>query len=143
VAGCLAEAFEKAFALDGTGRLLDVGCGPGTIALAFAHLFDEIVGLDPDEGVLAAAARRTAGQGMTNVRWVQARGEDLPAGLGTFRIVVFARGHRCRGCSPRSSAMRRFGSGRSGSQMRSEFQKCSGRPSNAGSAGSSGRIIIG
>ena len=34
--------------LDGTGRLLDAGCGPGVLTIRLAHLVDQAVGLDPD-----------------------------------------------------------------------------------------------
>jgi len=76
--------------LDGGGRLLDVGCGPGIVTLALAPLFAEVVGLDPDRDMLAEAARRAARRDVTNARWVAARAENLPAGLGEFRVVVFA-----------------------------------------------------
>ena len=76
--------------LDGGGRLLDVGCGPGIVALALAPLFAEVVGLDPDPDMLAEAARQAARREVANARWVNARAEDLPAGLGEFRTVVFA-----------------------------------------------------
>ena len=85
----LADRLAAALPLDGHGRLLDVGCGPGVLALALAPRVDEAVGVDPDEGMLAEAARRAAAAGIANVRWVQARGEDLPAGLGTFRVATF------------------------------------------------------
>jgi SAM-dependent methyltransferase len=39
--------------LDGSGRLLDGGCGPGILTLRLAPLFDETVGLDPDPAMLA------------------------------------------------------------------------------------------
>lgn len=52
----LADAIAAALGLDGRGRLLDVGCGPGTIALRLAPLFAEVVGLDADADMLAAAS---------------------------------------------------------------------------------------
>ncbi|MFF6783039.1 methyltransferase domain-containing protein [Streptomyces sp. NPDC012510] len=85
-----AETLADALALDGRGRLLDVGCGPGVVLLPMARFFSEAVGVDPDEDMLAEAERRAARRGVTNVRWVAARAEDLPAGLGEFRAVVFA-----------------------------------------------------
>jgi len=36
----------------GHGRLLDVGCGPGSLTLLLAPLFDQAVGLDPDPDML-------------------------------------------------------------------------------------------
>jgi SAM-dependent methyltransferase len=86
----LAARLARALSLDGHGRLLDVGCGPGILTLLLAHLFDEVVGVDPDPAMLAEAAHRAATAGIGNVRWVRARGEDLPAGLGTFRVATFA-----------------------------------------------------
>ncbi|MGW2741249.1 class I SAM-dependent methyltransferase [Streptomyces sp. NPDC001450] len=77
--------------LDGTGRLLDVGCGPGTLSVPLAPLFGEVVGVDPDPGMLGEAARRAAAAGgAAKSRWVRIRAEDLPADLGTFTVAVFA-----------------------------------------------------
>src|SRR5437899_9608984 len=70
--------------------MLDVGTGPGTLALGFAALFDETVALDPDHEMLAEGKRRAADPGVTTIRWVQATAEDIPAlGLGTFQLVTF------------------------------------------------------
>jgi SAM-dependent methyltransferase len=76
--------------LDGQGRLIDVGCGPGTVALRLAHLFEEVVGVDADADMLLEAERRATELGIGNARWVHLLAEDLPAGLGTFRIATFA-----------------------------------------------------
>jgi len=86
----LADAFKSSLGLDGQGRLLDVGCGPGTVALRVAQLFKAIVGLDPDPEMLACASAAAAERGITNATWVQQRAEALPAGLGDFRVVTFA-----------------------------------------------------
>jgi ubiquinone/menaquinone biosynthesis C-methylase UbiE len=86
----LADAIARSLALDGRGRLLDVGCGPGTVALRLAPLFAAIVGLDPDPDMLAHASRAAARLGIRNASWVCQRAEALPAGLGSFRAVSFA-----------------------------------------------------
>lgn len=83
----LADAVRDALGLDGSGRLLDVGCGPGSLTLLLAPLFAEAVGVDADGGMLEVAASRSE---LTNVRWRQLRAEELPADLGTFRVVTFA-----------------------------------------------------
>nr|WP_324609103.1 methyltransferase domain-containing protein [Streptomyces sp. MUSC 125] len=87
----LVQLLAEVLPVDGQGRLLDVGCGPGSAALALAQLFRESVGVDPDPGMLAAARRRAAltpAAGRT--RWVGIRAEDLLDGLGTFTVAVFA-----------------------------------------------------
>jgi SAM-dependent methyltransferase len=76
--------------LDGSGRLLDAGCGPGILTVRLAHLFEEAVGLDPDPAMLAEGRRAAEERGITNIRWVQARAEDLPgAAPGPYRLVTF------------------------------------------------------
>ncbi|MEU4983057.1 class I SAM-dependent methyltransferase [Streptomyces sp. NPDC021969] len=87
----LADLLAGVLDLDGRGRLIDVGCGPGTVALRLACLFDEVVGVDPDAEMLAEAAREAAKREVTGkVRWVRARAEELPAGLGDFTVATFA-----------------------------------------------------
>jgi SAM-dependent methyltransferase len=86
----LADSIAEELALDGHGRLLDVGCGPGIIALRLAHLFEAVVGLDPDAGMLEEARRAASAQKAENASWVLLRAEDLPARLGQFRVITFA-----------------------------------------------------
>ena len=86
----LADRLASALALDGSGRAIDVGCGPGIIALRVAHLFDEMVGIDADRHMLEQAARRAVERGITNTRWVEMRAENLPGDLGRFRVATFA-----------------------------------------------------
>src|SRR5262249_21243902 len=86
----LASTLAAEVGLDGVGRLLDVGCGPGTISIELAHRFEEVIGLDPDEDMLAAAADRAAAAGIDTIRWVHALAEDIPTlDLGRFRLVTF------------------------------------------------------
>jgi SAM-dependent methyltransferase len=86
----LVDAFEAALSLNGTGRLLDVGCGPGTIALGIGGLFTEVVGVDADADMIAEARRLAGERGVANARWVHMRAEALPADLGVFQVVTFA-----------------------------------------------------
>ena len=60
------------------------------MTLPMARYFEEAVGVDPDQDTLAAAEGRARHLGVGNAHWARARAEDLPAGLGTFRVVVFA-----------------------------------------------------
>jgi SAM-dependent methyltransferase len=86
----LKEAVATACGLDGTGRLLDVGCGPGVLAVQLAPLFREVVGLDPDADMLAEAARHAEEARATNIQWVRGLAEEIVAlDLGRFRLVTF------------------------------------------------------
>ncbi|MFI7102321.1 class I SAM-dependent methyltransferase [Streptomyces sp. NPDC050161] len=86
-----AGTLATAIGLDGRGRILDVGCGPGTALLALARYVTEAVGIDPDADMVAEAERQAERRGVTNARWAAVCAEDLPAGLGEFRAVVFAK----------------------------------------------------
>lgn len=86
----LVDELRAALRLDGSGRLLDVGCGPGSLTLPLAGLFEQAVGVDADPGMLAEASRLAEVARVRNCRWRQLRGEDLPAELGTFRLISFA-----------------------------------------------------
>jgi SAM-dependent methyltransferase len=76
--------------LDGSGRLLDVGCGPGILTVELAPSFDEAIGLDPDADMLAEGARRARKAGIDNIRWIGAVAEAIPTlGLDPCRLTTF------------------------------------------------------
>ena len=76
--------------LDGNGRLLDVGCGPGVLTVRLAPLFAQAVGLDPDAAMLAEGRRAAREKGVMNIRWVRGLAEDLPAAApGRYQLVTF------------------------------------------------------
>lgn len=75
--------------LDGTGRLLDVGCGTGQAFQVLGRYFQEVVAIDVNAEMLryAEVAARTCG--LRCFRTLEMRGEDIDANLGSFRTVVF------------------------------------------------------
>jgi SAM-dependent methyltransferase len=82
------------FHLDGTGRLLDLGCGTGQLALALAADVAEAVGIDPEPAMLAEAAAAADRAGIRNVRWLLGGDRDLDrlrADLGAARLVTISR----------------------------------------------------
>lgn len=81
----LATALRDELGLDGTGRLLDVGCGPGSLTALLAPHFAEAVGIDADEGMLEVARRAHPG-----ITWRHLRAEELPADLEPIDVVTFA-----------------------------------------------------
>ena len=81
----LATALAGELGLDGSGRLLDLGCGPGSLTVLLAPLFAEAVGVDPDAGMLAEAAKRD-----DRISWRRSTAERIPLDWGPFRLVTFA-----------------------------------------------------
>jgi ubiquinone/menaquinone biosynthesis C-methylase UbiE len=75
--------------LDGSQRLLDVGTGPGILAIGFARFCREVVGVDPEPGRVEAA-RAPAERAGVAVRFIEGRFE-VDANLGAFDIVTIGR----------------------------------------------------
>ncbi len=69
--------------LDGTGHALDVGCGAGAFAYAIAPHVVDVVGVDTDEGLLAAARDGAP----PNCTFQHADAAALGFGYGEFDIV--------------------------------------------------------
>src|SRR5499427_10867525 len=61
-------------------RLLDVGCGPGSITRGLAQRLapGEVVGLDLSRETLAAAREDAAARGLTNLTYVEGSVYQLP-----------------------------------------------------------------
>jgi ubiquinone/menaquinone biosynthesis C-methylase UbiE len=89
----LVDVLVAELALDGSGRLLDVGCGPGSLTLLLAPHFGEAIGVDADADMLAQAARLAVQENVRNVSWRHLRAEELPAGLPPARVATFAQSH--------------------------------------------------
>jgi SAM-dependent methyltransferase len=79
----LARVAERA-GLDGRGRLLDLGCGTGNVAIPLAAYVEEVVAVDIEPEMLAELRRAAP----ANVRTVEARAEDVDESWGVFRLAT-------------------------------------------------------
>lgn len=77
--------------LDGTGRLLDLGCGTGQLTIPLAGHVAEAVGMDPEPEMLTQAARHAQRAQVTNVTWILGSSADLSSRFGRFRLVTMGR----------------------------------------------------
>lgn len=79
----------REYGLDGRGRLLDIGCGTGYVALPLSVWFEDVVAIDPEPDMLRVAALEAPARGVTNIRFLSLRAEEMPAGLAPARLVTF------------------------------------------------------
>lgn len=65
--------------------ILDLGCGTGMFAIAFARLLSATVyGIDPSAEMLKVAREKNGGE---LVKWTEGRAEELPYADGSFHCV--------------------------------------------------------
>ncbi len=83
------RAIAERFNLRGDETLLDVGCGPGPLAIGFAPFVAACTALDPEPGMIAAA-KAAAEEAGVRLSLRLGRIEDFPAGE-SFGIVTVGR----------------------------------------------------
>lgn len=69
--------------LDGTGRLLDLGCGPGPLAVPLSRYVEEVVAVDVEAEMLEELP--------PGIRAVHGRAEDVDESWGSFCLVTIGR----------------------------------------------------
>lgn len=69
-------------------HVLDVACGPGIVAAAFAREAETVTGIDLTPEMIALARERCAEEGLSNVRFETGDVAQLPYAEGTFSIVA-------------------------------------------------------
>ena len=85
--------FERVAKRIGLGRghaVLDLGCGPGQLALGFARFAGAVTAVDPEPEMLRIAAAGAAEAGVA-VTFVEGSSYDIGPRLGSFRLAVIGR----------------------------------------------------
>jgi SAM-dependent methyltransferase len=70
--------------------LIDLGTGPGLLALGFGPYVGRIVGVDPEPAMLEAARRAAAGAGRY-LTLIEGKAETLAPDIGSFDVVTIGR----------------------------------------------------
>jgi ubiquinone/menaquinone biosynthesis C-methylase UbiE len=84
------EILERIFRMTQTGpedSVLDVACGAGTLACAFARVAHHVTGIDLTPAMLEQARKNQAMQNLANISWELGNVTHLPCGDGQFDIV--------------------------------------------------------
>ena len=90
----LIEDLCRRTSVSGTGRLLDLACGPGTVAFALHDHFAEVWAVDQEPEAIDFAERKAAALGVHNVRWMVGRAEDVDPDEGFDLVTIGTAFHR-------------------------------------------------
>src|SRR5215472_14125874 len=74
-------------------RVLDLGCGPGRLTIPIAHRVGEdgeVLAVDLQPAMLSIVERRATGQGLRNVRTLQAAAGDGDLGADGYDLALLA-----------------------------------------------------
>jgi SAM-dependent methyltransferase len=74
-------------ALSGTGRLLDLACGPGRVTFALSEHFAAVLAIDQEEESVSYAEALAAERGAAHIDWRTGRAEDFDV-AGHFELVT-------------------------------------------------------
>jgi trans-aconitate methyltransferase len=85
--------FDRVAARIGLQRehaVLDLGCGPGQLALGFARFAGSVTAIDPEPEMLRIAAADAAEAGY-QIRFIEGSSYDIGPALGRFRLTAIGR----------------------------------------------------
>ncbi|MCX6687345.1 MAG: methyltransferase domain-containing protein, partial [Methanoregula sp.] len=72
-------------------RVLDIGAGPGTLAIPLAPLVKEVTAIEPGEGMVAILNDHIRKNGINNISCIQKRWEDVDSArdlAGPYDLVI-------------------------------------------------------
>ena len=86
----LIQIVKEHLHLSAMDRLLDLGCGPGWLGIAFAPFVGTVVALDPEPAMLEAA-KVAAAEANVRIELIEGSSYDLGSHLGMFQVVTIGR----------------------------------------------------
>lgn len=135
------EGFMEYLDLDDSLSVLDVGCGPGTLAIPIARQVAQVTAIDYSDKMLDLLDSRAEQAGLTNVRTIHCAWEDDWAehAITTYDIVIASRSMNIQDLVGGLQKLNRHSSGRTyiaeridPSPFDSDAFKAIGRPFKSG-----------
>ena len=80
------DLLERA-GVSGEGKLLDLACGPGRVALPLASSFGEVWAVDLEPEMIGVGKTEAKKKGIDNVKWSVGKAEDLQAEPASFHFT--------------------------------------------------------
>ena len=84
----MVQFFEKEIASLKKFTVLDVGCGPGGVALSYRQKSAEVIGIDTSETFIALAKIRQHERKLTRTHFLRSNASLLPFKARTFDLVI-------------------------------------------------------
>jgi SAM-dependent methyltransferase len=84
----LVEDLRVRAKLTGEGRLLDLACGSGRVALAFSPYFREVWAVDWESEMIEVGREEANQRGIANLYWMVSRAEDVEAPAESFELIT-------------------------------------------------------
>ena len=72
----------------GEGRLLDLACGPGRVALALVSSFREVWAIDLEPEMIAVGQNEATQRGVNTIKWMVGKVEELQAPPASFELIT-------------------------------------------------------
>ncbi len=85
----LIDFIVKTYQLDGTGTLLDMGCGTGLSTFPFSKYFEKIIAFDRDKEMLDVALSKN--QVNSNITFLLQSDEDIKDTSGPCKLIIASR----------------------------------------------------
>ena len=84
----LIEDLTKRSGITGEGRLLDLACGPGRVALSLASRFREVWAIDLEPEMIEVGRQEAEQRRIGNIRWMVGKAEELEAESASFELIT-------------------------------------------------------
>ncbi len=82
------SSIQASFGLNHRSRVLDLGCGPGTVTVPLAQRVGSVVAVDPCVEMIEEGRKHAESAGCSNIQWCCLKAEDVRQDLGRFDVVT-------------------------------------------------------